>query len=136
MGAYRRALRWCFARSDSADDFEVRCQATDSLSQSNSRAALAKLVDEAAAGLGVPREEHAFSPHLTLARGGARRGSGAPHRLKGDGPNPVLQRLQEKLAAMRPPEFATMTAREFFLYQSQPMQGGARYTKIARFGLE
>ena len=28
-----------------------------------------------------------------------------------------------------------MTAREFFLYQSQLMQGGARYTKIARFEL-
>jgi len=99
-------------------------------------AALAKLVDDAAAGLGVPLEEHAFSPHLTLARGGARSGSGAPHPRKGDGPNPVFQRLQEKLAAMRTLEFGTMTAREFFLYQSQPVQGGARYTKIARFGLE
>jgi 2'-5' RNA ligase len=99
-------------------------------------AALAKSVDEAAAGLGVPREEHAFSPHLTLARGGGHRGSGAPHRLKGDGPNPVFQRLQEKLAAKRSLEFGTMTAREFFLYQSQPMRGGARYTRIARFGLE
>ena len=76
-------------------------------------------------------KNHEFSPHLTLAR----RGSGAPHLRQGDGPNPVLQRLQEKLAAMRPLEFGTMTAREFFLYQSQPMRGGARYTKIARFGL-
>src|SRR5580704_10384621 len=33
-------------------------------------AALAKLADEATAGLGVPREEHEFSPHLTLARRG------------------------------------------------------------------
>jgi RNA 2',3'-cyclic 3'-phosphodiesterase len=95
-------------------------------------AALAKLVDDAGAGLGVPREEHEFSPHLTLAR----RGSGAPHPRQGDVPNPVFQRLQEKLAAMRALEFGTMTAREFFLYQSQPMRGGARYTKIARFGLE
>jgi len=96
-------------------------------------AALAKLVDDAAAGLGVPREEHGFSPHLTLARRGA---SGAPHPRQGDGPNPVFQRLQEKLAAMRALEFGTMTAREFFLYQSQPMRGGARYTKIAGFQLE
>jgi 2'-5' RNA ligase len=94
-------------------------------------AALAKLVDDATAGLGVCREEHAFSPHLTLAR----RGSGAPQLRQGDRPNPVFQRLQEKLAAMRALEFGTMTAREFFLYQSQPMQGGARYTKIAHFGL-
>ena len=28
-----------------------------------------------------------------------------------------------------------MTAREFFLYQSQLLRGGARYTKIARFAL-
>ncbi len=95
-------------------------------------AALAKSVDEATAALGVPREEHAFSPHLTLARRG---GSGAPHWRKGDRENPAFQRLQEKLSAMPELEFGTMTAREFFLYQSQTMQGGARYTKIARFGL-
>ena len=99
-------------------------------------AALARLVDDAAVALGVPREEHEFSPHLTLARGGARRGSGAPHPRKGDGPNPVFQRLQEKLATMPALEFGTMSARQFFLYQSQPMPGGARYTKIERFGLE
>ena len=44
--------------------------------------------------------------------------------------------LQKKLAAMPALDFGTMTAREFFLYQSQLMRGGARYTKIARFGLE
>jgi RNA 2',3'-cyclic 3'-phosphodiesterase len=95
-------------------------------------AALAKSVDEATAALGVPREEHEFSPHLTLARRG---GSGAPHWRKGDREDPAFQRLQEKLAAMPALEFGTMTAREFFLYQSQLMPGGARYTKIARFGL-
>ena len=93
---------------------------------------LAKSVDETTAALGVPREEHEFNPHLTLARRGS---SGTPHRLKGDSVNPAFHRLQEKLAAMSPLDFGTMTAREFFLYQSQPMQGGARYTKIARFGL-
>jgi 2'-5' RNA ligase len=95
-------------------------------------AALAKSVDEATAVLAVPREEHEFSPHLTLARRG---GSGAPRWRKGDGVNPVFQRLQERLAAMPALEFGTMTAREFFLYQSQLMPGGARYTKIACFGL-
>jgi 2'-5' RNA ligase len=29
-----------------------------------------------------------------------------------------------------------MTAREFFLYQSQPQRGGSKYTKLERFGLE
>jgi len=95
-------------------------------------ATLPKSVDEAAAGLGVPKEEHAFSPHLTLARRGR---SGALGWRKGDVPNQSFQRLQEKLAAMPPPEFGTMTAREFFLYESQLGRGGSRYTKIARFGL-
>src|SRR5689334_7711280 len=47
-------------------------------------AALAKSVDDATFRLGVPREDHAYSPHLTLARGGGR--SGAPAWRKGDGP--------------------------------------------------
>ena len=94
---------------------------------------LAKSVDKTTAALGVPEEEHAFSPHLTLARRG---GSGAPRWGKGDRENPVFQRLQEKLASMPALEFGTMTAREFFLYESQLMRGGAQYTKIARFGLE
>ena len=96
-------------------------------------AALARLVDEATFALGVPKEEHAFSPHLTLAR---RSGSGAPGPRKGDAPNSSFKRLQEKLAAMPALDFGTMTAREFFLYESQPMRGGARYTKIARFELK
>ena len=96
-------------------------------------AALAKSVDDTTAALGVPKEEHEFSPHLTLARRGS---SAAPHPRKSDGPNPVFQRLQEKLAAMTALDFGTMTAREFCLYQSQLLRGGARYTKIASFGLE
>jgi RNA 2',3'-cyclic 3'-phosphodiesterase len=96
-------------------------------------ASLAKAVDEATAALGVPREDRPFSAHLTLARGGG--GSGSPRRQKGDGPNRNFQRLQEKLAALPAPEFGTMTAREFFLYQSQLGRGGSRYTKIARFAL-
>ncbi len=83
--------------------------------------------------LGIAKEEHAYSPHLTLARGGGR--SGAPRKQKEDRPNRGFQKLQEKLAALPTPEFGTMTAREFFLYQSQLMRGGARYTKIERFAL-
>ena len=97
-------------------------------------ASLAKAVDEATAALGVPREERPFSAHLTLARGGG--GSGAPRWQKEDGPNRNFQRLQEKLAALPAPEFGTMTAREFFLYESQLGRGGSRYTKIARFALQ
>jgi len=95
-------------------------------------ATLAKSVDEAMAALGVPKEEHAFSPHLTLARRG---GSGAPRWREGERPNQLFQRLQEKLAAMSTPEFGTMAAREFFLFESQLGRGGSRYAKIATFGL-
>ena len=95
---------------------------------------LATAVDDATSGLGIPKEDRPFSPHLTLARGGGR--SGAPGWHKGDGANRHFRLLQEKLAAMPVPEFGTMAAREFCLYQSQLMRGGARYTKIARFALK
>ena len=90
-------------------------------------ASLAATVDETLAQLDIPKEEHAFNAHLTLARGG--QGSGSPRRQKGDSPNRSFQRLQEKLAALPAPEFGTMTAREFFLYQSQLSPGGSKYTK-------
>ncbi len=93
---------------------------------------VAKSVDKAMAGLGIPAEDHKFSPHLTLARRGS---SGAPHWEKGDAANDGFQRLQEKLSAMPALEFGTMTARELFLYQSHLMPGGARYTRVARFEL-
>jgi 2'-5' RNA ligase len=94
---------------------------------------LAAALDERLAQLDIPKEEHSFNPHLTLARGPG--GSGSPGWRKGDGANSKFRRLQEKLAALPPPEFGTMTAREFFLYRSQLSPGGSRYTKLARFGL-
>jgi RNA 2',3'-cyclic 3'-phosphodiesterase len=94
---------------------------------------LAAAIDEKMAPLGIPKEIRAFSPHLTLARGPGT--SGSPHRRKGDGPNSVFHRLQEKLAALPAPEFGTMTAREFFLYQSQLSPKGSKYTKLARYAL-
>src|SRR5277367_5033835 len=45
---------------------------------------LAKAIDDLAFALGIPKEEHLFTPHLTLARGGGR--SGAPVRRKDDAP--------------------------------------------------
>ena len=96
-------------------------------------AEIAKIVDKAIAGLGVRKEDHSFSPHLTLARG--RGGSGSPRRQKGDRHNSVFQYLQEKLAARPTPEFGTMIASEFCLYQSQLSPSGSRYTKLERFPL-
>jgi RNA 2',3'-cyclic 3'-phosphodiesterase len=87
---------------------------------------LANSIDEAMSALGIPKEDHVFSPHLTLARGGK---SSAPRQPKGAAPSQNFQRLQEKLAAMPTLDFGTMTAREFFLYQSQ-LSGGSRYVKL------
>ncbi len=94
---------------------------------------LAATVDETLARLGIPKEEHAFNAHLTLARGAG--GSGSPRRQKGDAPNRNFHKLQERLAALPAPEFGTMTAHEFFLYQSQLSPGGSKYTKLAGFAL-
>ena len=96
-------------------------------------ASLANAVDDVTAGLGIPKEERAFNAHLTLARGGG--GSGSPRRQNGGRPSKNFQRLQEKLSALSASDFGTMTAHEFFLYQSHLSRGGSRYTKIARFAL-
>ncbi len=94
---------------------------------------LAAAVDEKLAGLGIPKEEHAFAPHLTLARGAG--GSVSPRKQKSDHPHPSFQQLQEKLAALSAPDCGVMTAREFFLYQSKLSPGGSKYTKLASFDL-
>jgi len=95
---------------------------------------LAATVDEILATLHIPKEEHAFNPHLTLARGAG--GSGSPRRQKDDRASRRFQRLQEKLGALPAPEFGTMTACDFFLYQSQLSPGGSKYTKLATFALQ
>jgi 2'-5' RNA ligase len=85
---------------------------------------LAAMIDGATHKLGIAREERPYSPHLTLARAGS--GSGAQHKLR-----PLIALIESEA----PPQFGTMTAREFYLYQSQPQRGGSRYTKIDRFEL-
>jgi 2'-5' RNA ligase len=94
---------------------------------------LAATIDDQMAKLGVPREEHPFSPHLTLARRAG--GSGAPRKEKNDRPNQSFARLQEKLTAMSALDFGAMTARKFFLYQSELSHTGSRYTKLFDFPL-
>ncbi|HET7872103.1 MAG TPA: RNA 2',3'-cyclic phosphodiesterase [Terriglobales bacterium] len=83
---------------------------------------LAAAIENKLEGLGVEKEKRAYSPHLTLARAGADPGS-----LKGLAP------LLEREA---PPQFGTMTAREFWIYRSELGRGGSKYTKLERFGLE
>jgi RNA 2',3'-cyclic 3'-phosphodiesterase len=96
-------------------------------------AELATQIDAATGELGIPGEERAFSPHLTLARAGGR--SGDPKRRKDDGPNSIFAVLQKRLAAMGELEFGTMTADNFILYQSQLSPRGSKYTKLERFPL-
>jgi 2'-5' RNA ligase len=79
---------------------------------------LAAAVDATLAPLGIPREERAFSPHLTLAR------FKEPHGL------PSLHAAIEKA---KPFEFGLATAKEFHLYQSVLKRDGAEYTRLATF---
>jgi RNA 2',3'-cyclic 3'-phosphodiesterase len=116
-----------FPTSKSARVFWVGIEAGPQL------ALLAKKIDDATFALGIPKEDHGFSPHLTLARGGAR--SGAPGWRKEDAGNKNFQLLQSKLSGMPVPDFGTMTAREFFLYESKLMRGGSQYTKLKQFSM-
>ena len=117
-----------FPTTKSARVFWIGMEATPQL------AALAVAIDEKMPALGIPKEDRAFSPHLTLARGAG--GSGSPRRNKKDAPNRVFQRLQEKLAVLPTPEFGTMTPRSFFLYQSKLSPKGSKYTKLLAFDLK
>lgn len=97
-------------------------------------AALAAAIDEKMPPLGIEAEDRVYSPHLTLARSSG--GSGSPRRNPTDSPNRNFHCLQQKLAALPAPEFGNMTAREFFLYQSQLSPKGSKYTKLAAFDLK
>jgi 2'-5' RNA ligase len=116
-----------FPTAKSARVFWAGISAEDGLSQ------LAHKVEDALAAIQIPKEQRAFSPHLTLAR--ASGGSGAPGWRTGDKPNRQFARLQEHLTKCPATDFGTMTAREYFLYRSQLSNKGSQYTKIARFGL-
>jgi len=92
---------------------------------------LAHKVDEACSTLGIERESRAFSPHLTLARSG----SGSPRPRKDERTVPSMKCLAERIAAMPTPEFGTIHATEFFLYESKLSPNGAKYTKLKSFRL-
>ncbi|MBZ5522617.1 MAG: RNA 2',3'-cyclic phosphodiesterase [Acidobacteriia bacterium] len=86
--------------------------------------ALAAAIDAALEKIGIAREDKPYHPHLTLARAGS-----APAA------NRAFRQLPPKLPA-EVPQFGTMTAQEFFLYKSEPLRGGSRYTKLERFPLK
>jgi RNA 2',3'-cyclic 3'-phosphodiesterase len=113
--------------------FWIGIQSGENSAQPAALTQLAETIDAATAELGIPREERAFSPHLTLARAGGR--SGSPKWRKGDAPNTVFAVLEKRLATMGELDFGKIAAREFILYQSQLSPRGSKYTKLEKFPL-
>jgi 2'-5' RNA ligase len=92
---------------------------------------LAESVAAATRTLGFDREAGPYTPHLTLARSG----SGRPRPVRGERPAYGLQRVRDELAKLPQPDFGTMTAQEFHLYESHLSPEGARYEKRASYPL-
>jgi 2'-5' RNA ligase len=93
-------------------------------------AGLARQVQQALEPLGFAPEQD-FRAHLTLARNG----SGRPRPVHGERAPEAFAQLSRLVTAGAPPEFGTMTAREFFLYESRLSPAGAVYTRLEGFGL-
>ena len=106
--------------------FWVGIEADENLQQ------LASSIGTALKPLSFERDKGPFKPHLTLARAG----SGRPQPVRGEHSAPGLRALAIKLEAIAPPDFGTMTAREFYLYESKLSSKGAQYTKLSRCPLE
>ncbi|MFQ5777362.1 MAG: RNA 2',3'-cyclic phosphodiesterase [Terriglobia bacterium] len=79
---------------------------------------LAGQVEAALEPLGIAREQRSYTPHLTLGR------FKSPARLA---------RLQDEIAHLNDTEFGRARTREFALYQSKLLPGGAHYTQLERF---
>ena len=79
--------------------------------------ALARATEQAVARLGVPVEERAYSPHLTLAR------------IKEAVPLDALRKALQALPSECGFDFGSFQASSFFLYLS----ANGRYTQLARF---
>ncbi len=79
---------------------------------------LAADIDGAVEKLGTPREQRAFSPHLTLARFER---SGLPEALR------------KAIAANMERDFGSLRTHEFRLIQSKLNLSGAQYTTLASF---
>jgi 2'-5' RNA ligase len=91
---------------------------------------LARNIDLSLEELGFPQEGE-FHPHLTLARNG----SGRPRPRRFERSPEAFAQLANIVASSPTPEFGTMTAREFFLYESRLSSGGPSYHKLESFAL-
>jgi 2'-5' RNA ligase len=115
-----------FPSSRSPRVFWVGIESGENLQQ------LANSIGAALKPLGFERDAGPFKPHLTLAR----RGSGRPNPRRGDQSAPGLLAVRAKLEGLASPDFGTMTAREFCLYESKLSPKGAHYTKLSQYPLE
>ena len=93
---------------------------------------LVKSIAEVLLPLGFERDKGTFKPHLTLARAA----SGRPRPVPGERSAPGLHQVRTRVEALPPVEFGTMTAREFYLYESKLSPAGAHYTKLSRYPLD
>ncbi|MDX2137124.1 MAG: RNA 2',3'-cyclic phosphodiesterase [Chloroflexota bacterium] len=81
-------------------------------------AALYASIEQAVVALGFPPDDHAFHPHLTLAR------------LKSDRRAPAVDTFLKQQASFHAPAFC---AEAFHVYSSELTQAGARYTRITGY---
>jgi len=82
--------------------------------------ALARDIDQALAAIGVPGEQKAYNPHMTLAR--------IKETVK-------LQKLQAAIAELPSLEFGDFEANRFYLYLSRMQPPASVYTKLSEFPL-
>jgi len=81
-------------------------------------AEIAKEIEGGLVPLGIEPENREFRPHMTLARFEAPQG---------------LEPLHDALRQAGDLDFGAVQTREFHLYQSKLLRGGAQYTKLASF---
>jgi 2'-5' RNA ligase len=85
---------------------------------SRNLAEIASEIDRALEPLGMPRENRAFVPHLTLAR------------IEPPRPLDALTREAEELKST---EFGSARESQFYLFESRLKRSGAEYTKIETY---
>ena len=84
---------------------------------------LLTLVESCAVGIGVPKEQRSYTPHLTLARIKTRK-----NREKSDAFSQLQKQADELL-----PMGNSFLVTAFYLYHSQLTPAGAIYTRLAAF---
>jgi 2'-5' RNA ligase len=85
---------------------------------SRNLAEIASEIDRALEPLGMPRENRAFVPHLTLAR------------IEPPRPLDALTREAEELKST---EFGSARESQFYLFESKLKRSGAEYTKLETY---